>query len=411
MRNPILYLASAGASMFGNAVVSVVWPWLVLAVTGDPKAAGIVATFTTVPSVLFAFVGGQLIDSFGRKPMSIIFDFFSAASVVALIMVDQYGDLTVAWFIVLGILGAIGDIPGMAARNALVNDVAQSQNVFSLERISGLLGAITGISFLIGPAVGGILLGYFPTHVVLWFTAGSSFLAAVLTIFVRLPASEYAAEKIELRGWLEVLKEPEIRLLAVVSAVGQIVVPALLIILLPAHYEAINTPRSYGLVFSMYSVGMIAASGVISIIGLKNRRRLWVLIMLGDSIGLLLFSYFQSNVAIFGGAFIAGIAGGLMAPLQTVWISELVPDKVRGRAFSVFMMIGEFAAPIGFAFVTIALGFMNIYSIALAIGFIFAAITLVALIVGLRVIHNDSNTKDVDRKITSFATETSSLGD
>ena len=123
-----LYLSSAATSALGNAVATIVWPWLVLERTGDPAAAGFVAMAIAVPSVLFAIIGGQLIDTFGRKPLSVISDIISAASIIAVIAVDQTIGLNLTWFIIIGIAGAIGDIPGTAAREALIGDVAMTIN-------------------------------------------------------------------------------------------------------------------------------------------------------------------------------------------------------------------------------------------------------------------------------------------
>ncbi|MDN6132091.1 MAG: MFS transporter, partial [Corynebacterium casei] len=75
--NVWVYLSSAGMSALGYSVAGIVWPWIVLERTGDPAAAGLVAAAVAVPSVLFAFLGGYLIDTVGRKPMSVISDIIS----------------------------------------------------------------------------------------------------------------------------------------------------------------------------------------------------------------------------------------------------------------------------------------------------------------------------------------------
>src|SRR5690625_7117217 len=105
-------------SALGNSIAGIVWPWIVLERTGDPAAAGLVAAAVAVPSVIFAFLGGYLIDTVGRKPMSVISDIITGASVAGVVLIDQTLGLTIAWFIALGIIGGVGDIPGMAARSA-----------------------------------------------------------------------------------------------------------------------------------------------------------------------------------------------------------------------------------------------------------------------------------------------------
>ena len=98
-------------SALGNSIAGIVWPWIGLERAGDPAAAGLVAAAVAVPSVIFAFLGGYLIDAVGRKPMSVISDIISGASVAGVVLVDQTLGLTIAWFIALGIIGGVGISP------------------------------------------------------------------------------------------------------------------------------------------------------------------------------------------------------------------------------------------------------------------------------------------------------------
>src|SRR5699024_12859789 len=116
-------------SALGNSIAGIVWPWIVLERTGDPAAAGLVAAAVAVPSVIFAFLGGYLIDTVSRKPMSVISDIISGVSVAGVVIVDQTLALTIAWFIALGIIGGVGDIPVIAACSALVADVARCSRI------------------------------------------------------------------------------------------------------------------------------------------------------------------------------------------------------------------------------------------------------------------------------------------
>jgi MFS family permease len=83
-----LFVAAEALSLFGNAAISIVLPWLVLSRTGDPSIAGLVAAVAAVPSVLATLVGGWLIDHVGQRRMSVIADIGSAVSVAGLAIVD-----------------------------------------------------------------------------------------------------------------------------------------------------------------------------------------------------------------------------------------------------------------------------------------------------------------------------------
>ena len=233
-----LYLTSAGLSLLGNGVATVVWPWLVLERTGNPAAAGLVATAIAIPSLLFAILGGQLIDTVGRKPMSIISDIVSGLSVIAVIAVDAWLGLNLTWFIVIGILGAVGDIPGMAARAALGGDVSVVQS-------------LGGLAFLVGPAAAGMLMATLPIQEVLWITAICSLLAAAFTALLRLQVNPDQEIEENIKGWrswgrawMVVLQSPVVQLLAFVALVSSTLIAPYLMLILRTSKIAITRPCS-----------------------------------------------------------------------------------------------------------------------------------------------------------------------
>lgn len=220
-----LYLGATFLSAFGNAIANVIWPWLVLQRTGDPAAAGLVTTCIVLPSAAFALIGGNLIDRFGRKRMSIISDIISAASVIALITVDATTGLTMGWFIALGIIGAVGDVPGMAARTALVGDISERSGR-TTDWLAGAAQGMSGISFLLGPAFAGFMLSVMNMTSILWITAGCSASAALLTALITLgthkPGQESSVPAPEWAIWREILHIPAIRLFAIITLATQI---------------------------------------------------------------------------------------------------------------------------------------------------------------------------------------------
>lgn len=384
-----LYLASTASSMLGNAVASVVWPWLVLERTGDPAAAGLVAAAIAVPSLLFAFLGGQLIDTLGRKPMSVISDVISAASIVGVIIVDARLGLTLAWFIVLGIIGAVGDIPGMSARQALVGDVARTSGR-SLDFLSGINQSIAGVSWLVGPALAGLLMSTLPVQQVLWITAGCSFLAAALTALLRLlpataPVDVDAPDFRALRSWTEVVRPPSIRLLALTTLVSGALVTPYLMVLLPAHFQAIDSPGLLGLSLSGYAVGMIAAGLLVAAVGTTRRRLQWAGALGLYLVGYSLLGFLGSTPAVIVGMVISGLGGGFMGPLQMVLVTEEIPERLRGRAFSVFMAINQFASPVGLVVATAVLTRVSIYVTAGLLASVWVAFAVWAIVRGWRI--------------------------
>lgn len=396
-----VYLSSAALSMLGNSIAGIVWPWLVLERTGNPAAAGMVAAAIAVPALIFAYFGGNLVDTLGRKPVSIISDIISGLSVIAVIVVDMIFGLGMAWFIIIGILGAVGDIPGMSARAALVGDVSATSGT-TVAQISGWNQALSGVSFLAGPALAGILMTTLPIEQVLWITAGCSLAAAAFTAALRLTpsASRIPADEGEetiaeqapeedlykgLKGWKLALSYPIMRLLALDSLLAMALVMPYLMVLLPAHFQGTNQPGLYGASMSAFAVGMMATSIIAGRLATYPRWA-WVIGMIFYTLGFGLMGALGTPWAAIAGMAVSGLGGGVMNPLQTVLVTETVPEQIRGRSFSVFMAISQIAGPVGLVATSMVLAFATIYQVAVVLAGLWAVCAIYLIIRGLQLL-------------------------
>ncbi|MGX1738720.1 MFS transporter [Corynebacterium flavescens] len=127
-------------SLLGNGVASVLFPLLVLAKTGDILAAGVIASATAAVSAVVGVLAGVVIDRVNRRTVSIVSDILSAASIAALPLVDHLWGLNLTWFIVLGIIGAFGDIPGMTARETMLPRLVELGDGAKAGRLDRLVG-------------------------------------------------------------------------------------------------------------------------------------------------------------------------------------------------------------------------------------------------------------------------------
>lgn len=222
-------------SALGNSIAGIVWPWIVLERTGDPAAAGLVAAAVAVPSVIFASLGGYLIDTVGRKPMSVISDIISGASVA-------------------------------------------------------------GVAFLVGPAVAGVLLAALNSSLVLIITAACSFLAALLTTFLRLAKRELTEEEKQAAA-----ADNALNLQALKS------------------WDRLSVPHPFGcLAFSFYAIGMMISGAGIAKVG-TSRRRLVRAVAIGvEAIGFAMMAALGVSWLVVIGCGIAGLVGGMLSPLQMV---------------------------------------------------------------------------------------------
>ena len=333
-RAAVLYFAADFVSLVGNSAIGLALPWLVLLRTGDAAAAGLVAAATAVPAFVAAVVGGSLVDRFGRRTIAVIADLGSAVSVALLFVVDASWGLTLASFILLGVLGALFDVPGMTARQTMLPEVARAAGM-TLDRASSIRQAFFGLSFLVGPAIAGVALAALPPAVVLLIIAGCSLLAAVLTGLLpsalNSPGEQSPSVLSHLRDGFAAMGHSPVALATTLVGVGSVfAISPLQAVVLPVIFSTDDQPLLLGATMSSFAVGLIGGSLLYG--RLRVSRRVLLVTALASSLaGLAGFTLVPVGVVLPVWAVLVGAGYGLLGPLVPVLIAERVPEETRGR--------------------------------------------------------------------------------
>ena len=334
-RAVVLYFAADATSLLGNAAIGLTLPWLVLLRTGDASAAGIVAAATAAPAFIAAVLGGSLVDRVGRRTMTIVADVGSAVSVTLLFLVDSTMGLSLGWFIALGVLGSLFDIPGITARQAMLPEVAALAGM-TVDRASGIRQALFGGSFLVGPLLAGVALAFLPPATVLLLTAGCSALAAALTIALpralgRAPVA--GDERPGIRAGFRILRTNPVALATTLLAVGSVfAISPLQAVVLPVVFQRLDQPALLGITLSVFATGLIGGSLAYGAVSARvGRRAILVTALLVSLGGLCGFAIAPVAPVIIGSAVLVGLGYGLLNPMVPVLIAERVPEAARGR--------------------------------------------------------------------------------
>lgn len=336
-RTAVVWFAADFVSLLGNTAMGLALPWLVLARTQDAAAAGIVAACTAAPAFLAAVLGGSLADRLGRRTIAIAADAGSALSVVLLYVVDATLGLNLGWFILLGVLGALFDVPGMTARQAMLPEVARSSGM-TTDRASAIRQALFGASFLAGPALAGGALALLPSSSVLMLIAGCSALACLLTAL--LPRTldgqrESSTQPLvgHVRAGFAALRSAPAALAITVLGVGSVlVISPLQAVVLPVVFLSIDAPALLGLTLAVFAVGLIGGSLLYGWVSARWRRRsILVAALVASFVGLAAFAAVPvPGVITVAGVFV-GLGYGLLNPMFPVLIAERVPESARAR--------------------------------------------------------------------------------
>lgn len=349
------YLASHFLSLLGNGVVAVAFPLIVLQITGSPLSMGAISAATAIPAIAIGLVAGIVIDRWNRRNISVASDLISAASVAALPLVDAIWGLELWWFIVLGIIGAFGDVPGGTAREVLVATVSQRSGI-PLERLVGIRQTLTSAALVIGPALAGTLVALLGPSTVFFVTAALSASAALLTLVIPRAAGVVTQDPStretpwqQITGGIKVLRHSRFLVATIVLIIGLTTVGGgLQGLVLPLHFSILGRPEILGLVLTTMSAGMLAGALVFAVMGTRVTRRVWLTIGFSFlTIGFIGMSTLASLPVIFGSALVVGISNAMLGGVLGVLQVEKTPDRARGRVLALQNTALQLAAPIG----------------------------------------------------------------
>lgn len=357
---PFAFLeASVVFSGAGNGVASVAIPWLVLERTGDPAAAGVVGAATALPLLASSLFSGAVADTLGRRRTSVLADSLSALSVAAIPLVDLFVGLDLTLIVVLAAIGALFDPAGATSRESMLPEVARKGDI-PLERANGIHEAAWGTAYLIGPGVGGVLIGFAGAAGALWATAATFLLSILCISLVRAPGvgrpHEHERPESILAGSKEgVAFVSHHRLLRTMVLLVMVVVAVYMPIegvLLPVFFEAQNAPYRLGVVLAAMSAGGIAGSLAYSALARRVRRyylhNAALLLAAASILWLSLMPPFAQMVV--AGA-LAGFFWGPMGPLMNLVMQTHTPPSKRGRVMGVVMASYYAAGPLGYLLV------------------------------------------------------------
>lgn len=184
-RNFALLWTGGFISALGDTVLLVALPFYIYQRTGSALATGTMFIVETVPRIMLGSVAGVFVDRWDRRKTMVVCDLSRAALLLMLLPVVSLPGLLWIVYLVAFAQSAITQFFG-PANGALLPRVVGKEHLLA----ANSLGAINqNVNRLVGPALGGALLGLFGLTSVLLADAASFSFSAVMIALVRAPAS------------------------------------------------------------------------------------------------------------------------------------------------------------------------------------------------------------------------------
>jgi Transmembrane secretion effector len=343
------------ASLIGDGIFFVALPWLVLGISDSAATLGLVGLVWTIPSAVFALVGGVVSDRMDRRHVMIAGDVVRCGATVGIGVLAVLGDIRI-WHVLLLIavfgLGEALFIPGFGA---VVPEIVPTGQLVQANAIDQFVRPLA--LRLLGPAIGGVTvatLGVGQAVLVDAATFGLSALAiSVMAARPRLQergtAHSAIAEMLDGYRFIRAHTWLWASLLAAAVASFMIAGPWNVLVPFVIRNDLGGSARDFGFVLAAGGVGAVSAALVVGHGRLARR-----------AIGVTYASWALTALGLAGFDFLAGIWQALLASFvinaaltvgTIVWatlLQTLVPSELLGRVFSIDWFISSSLIPISF---------------------------------------------------------------
>jgi MFS family permease len=357
-----LWLGACTSSV-GTWMQSVAQNWLVFTLTGSAFYLGLDAFLGQLPIMLFTLIGGVVADRYDRRRVLLRSQYIQMTSAFTLALLvyfqvvrsasgppGQTVSMTV-WFVlalsfVNGCAQAFGGpahqslVPSLVEKKDLPNAIALNSVQFNLARV-------------IGPLLAAAALASYGT--VFCFTVnGLSFLAVIVALLaLTVPARQpLPAQRMldQLRGSLSYVRHqgPLFSLTIVGFATTFLAIP--LLTLLPVFVRTVFHlgVAEYGHMMAFQGAGAVVGALIVAWVGrFKGMGAVALMVQIGLGAVIAAFALSSSPTLSYALLFMAGTAQLVVFSLANSLVQLIVPNEMRGRVMSTYMLAFRSGMPLG----------------------------------------------------------------
>ena len=385
-RNFRLFWTGMLVSLIGSWMQAVGQAWLVLQMTNDPIALGVVAAAQFAPVLVLGLFGGLIADAVSKRKALYVTQTASGLLALVLGILVATGQVQVWQVFVLALLLGVVNAFDMPIRQAFVVEMVGRDDVANAVALNS---AVFNMSRIVGPAIGGLLIaaiGLAP----LFLLNAASYIAVIIGLALMRPSELHAVAHAVVEksvhsvvdrlaeGLRYVRRDQQIFLaISILTVVATFAMNFTVLIPLLARDVLHGDADTYGFLMAASGFGSLVSALVIAFGARPTMLRL-ITGAATAGVGLMALSLSRSVPIDLVLMFIIGWGTISMAATCNTIIQLNVPDVLRGRVMSVYTTLFAGSTPIGGIF---AASLAAIGGAALALG-VGGAIAVLAAAVG-----------------------------
>ncbi len=342
-RNFRLLFCGTSLSHVGDFIQAMAQSWLVWQMTKSPFLLGIVGFAQALPRLLLGAIGGAIVDRVERRRLLLCTQFLAMAQAFTFWALVQFGGVEFWHVLVLVLfLGTVNSL-NQTARHSLINNIVPRDDLMNAIALNS---SLANLAKIIGPSLGGVLIGVIGIAGCLLVNA-VSFLAIIVTLVImEIPPGKAKVDG-ETRFWQEVSEgyrflRGERRLLSVILLTyGIALVGTPYSRFLPVFATDVlhAGPTTFGLLLAAPGMGAVLAGlGIASLGRLRRRLHFVATAVLAFSISLMLFSFSRSVYLSMLFLIFVGSSNIAFRAVANSIVQMETPPQYLGRMLSLFFM-------------------------------------------------------------------------
>jgi MFS family permease len=377
-------------SALGDQLTMIALPWLVLKLTGDTLALGLVIALMSIPRAVFILVGGALVDRYSPKRVLMLTKYVNAVllALLTLLVMNIASAPTVALSSSLSLTVAISPHLALQLIYALALGLGLAQAFAMpsgmsilplaipadhLQAANGMMMGIRQVTMLIGPLLAAGLLAFAgdgnggvsnARGLALAFGFDClSYLVSAWTLakVTLLPAAATSTAEVKPQSVLRsvgaglrmVWDDVPMRLCFIYWGTVSLFIGGAMQVALPVLASQLHGASTLGLIMGAHGAGTLLGMGASAKLGARLRfASFGAMILTGDAIAGILLAPLGMVQAVWQAALLMltlGLLTGYMQIKVFTWIQQRVPPQMMGRAMSIFMFIFMGLAPLSAA--------------------------------------------------------------
>jgi MFS family permease len=335
-------------------------PYLAYRMTGRPLDLGIIGFSNTLPTLLFALPAGVLVERWDKRKVVILFQAIMAVQAFGLAYLTYTGQIQIWHIVLLAFFYGSAVAVEVTARQAMLIELTGRE---ALPSGIALQTTAFNVGRVIGPLVGAWIISATGGEGAVFLVNGISFLFVIGGLLLaqtryRIPPEANVQRNLrkEFKEGLRYIRSNSVVLsvILMVALVGffgmpfiqQIPALARDVLVTNTNTETMVATRTSNL-YAAQGVGALIAAFLAATLSASDKHKMLMLGQISFTIPIIALGFTRSlNVAL---ALLALIGWGTVTQLVTMntLVQTEVPDKLRGRVFSVYFWALQGVAPFG----------------------------------------------------------------